>query len=123
MGNLPFFTNSPTSTMGKAMKAMKAMGAMRSMTQSDMFAQIEKSAGVKKKDCKAVFAALQTLVPDALKKHGKFTIPGVSMIKLRHKKARPAGKRMAFGKLVTVKAKPACKVVKCFAPKTLKDAF
>merc|ERR1711934_1207422 len=99
------------------------MGKARRMTQSDMFAQIEASAGVKKKECKAVFAALQTLVPDALKKHGKFTIPGVSMIKLRHKKATPAGKRMAFGKLVHVKAKSACKVVKCFAPKTLKDAF
>merc|ERR1711988_463221 len=106
--------------MGKSMKSMKAM---RAMTQSDMFAQIEASAGVKKKDCKAVFTALQDLVPDALKKHGKFTIPGVSMIKLRHKKATPAGKRMAFGKLMHVKAKPACKVVKCFAPKTLKEAF
>merc|ERR1712225_39263 len=102
---------------------MKAMKAKRSMSQSDMFAQIEASAGVKKKDCKAVFSALQDLVPDAVKKSGKFTIPGVVMIKLRHKKARPAGKRMAFGKLVHVKAKPACKVVKCFAPKTLKDAF
>merc|ERR1711988_784939 len=106
--------------MGKSMKSMKAM---RAMTQSDMFAQIEASAGVKKKDCKAVFNALQTLVPDALKKHGKFTIPGVSMIKLRHKKATPAGKRMAFGKEIKVKAKPACKVVKCFAPRTLKEAF
>merc|ERR1711988_61777 len=109
--------------MGAMVKAMGSMKAMRGMTQSDMFAQIEKSAGVKKKECKAVFAALQTLVPDALKKHGKFTIPGVSMIKLRHKKATPAGKRMAFGKEIKVKAKPACKVVKCFAPKSLRENF
>ena len=30
---------------------------------------------------------------------------------------------MAFGKMVTVKAKPACKVVKCFAPKSLRENF
>merc|ERR1719359_468208 len=102
---------------------MKAMKAMRGMSMGDVFSQLEASAGVKKKDCKAVFSALQNLVPDAVKKNGKFTIPGVVMVKLRHKKARPAGKRMAFGKLVHVKAKAACKVVKCFAPKTLKDAF
>ena len=46
----------------------------------------------------------------------------LSMIKLRHKKATPAGKRVAFGKELKVKAKPACKVVKCFAPKSLKSA-
>merc|ERR1712139_77407 len=105
------------------MKSMKSMKAMRGMTQSDMFAQLEAGAGVKKSECKKVFSALQTLVPDVLKKYGKFTIPGVSMIKLRHKKATPAGERMAFGKEIKVKAMPACKVVKCFAPKILKDAF
>merc|ERR1712057_20085 len=101
-------------------KAMKAMGAM---TQSDMFGALEKSSGVKKKDCKAVLGSLQGLVVSALKSHGKFVIPGVSRIKLRHKKARPAGKRMAFGKEIKVKAKPACKVVKCFAPKSLRENF
>merc|ERR1712057_154028 len=104
-------------------KAMKAMKAMRAMTQSDVFGALEKSSGVKKKDCKAVLGSLQGLVVSALKSHGKFVIPGVSMIKLRHKKARPAGKRMAFGKEIKVKAKPACKVVKCFAPKSLKENF
>merc|ERR1719456_2231723 len=102
---------------------MKAMKAMRAMTQSDTFAALEKSAGVKKKDCKSVVGALQGLVVSALKSHGKFVIPGVSMIKLRHKKATPAGKRIAFGKEIKVKAKPACKVVKCFAPKSLRSQF
>merc|ERR550514_372579 len=102
---------------------MKAMKAMRSMSQSDMFAQLEASAGVKKKDCKAIFSALQAIVPAELKGNGKFTIPGVAMIKLKTKKATKAGKRIMFGKEVKVKAKPACKVVKCFAPKSLKDAF
>merc|ERR1719263_919840 len=67
--------------MVKAMKAMKKGAAMRAMTQSDMFGALEKAAGVKKKDCKAVFGALQGLVVSALKSHGKFVIPGVSMIK------------------------------------------
>merc|ERR1739845_314945 len=42
-----------------------------------------------------------------LKSAGKFTIPGVCMVKTRKKPATPAGKREVFGKVVMVKAKPA----------------
>ena len=45
------------------------------------------------------------------------------MIKLKKKPATKAGKRMAFGKLVHVKAKPASSVVKCYAVKALKTAI
>merc|ERR1712100_1009479 len=54
---------------------------------------------------------------------GKFTIPGITMIKLKKKPATKAGKRMAFGKEVFVKAKPAKTVVKCYTVKALKDVF
>merc|ERR1719230_1689602 len=54
---------------------------------------------------------------------GKFTIPGLVMIKTRKKPARPATKKMMFGKMVKVKAKPAKTVVKAFCVKALKDEF
>ena len=72
---------------------------------------------------KAVMEALEGIIPGALKASGKFTIPGVTMIKLRKKPATKAGKRMAFGKEVFVKAKPARTLVKCYTVKALKDCF
>merc|ERR1711924_222461 len=67
--------------------------------------------------------ALEDLIPAQLKATGKFTIPGITMIKLKKKPATKAGKRMAFGKEVFVKAKPARTLVKCYTVKALKDAF
>ena len=44
------------------------------------------------------------------------------MVKSRHKPATKKCKRMAFGKEVTVKAKPARTVVKAFAVAALKKS-
>ena len=113
----------------KAMKAMKAMKRVsggskgRAMPKGEIFGAIESSSGVKKKEVKAVFASLEGLIPAQLKAAGKFTIPGITMIKLRKKPATKAGKRMAFGKEVFVKAKPARTLVKCYTVKALKDEF
>ena len=113
----------------KAMKAMKAMKRVskaakgRAMPKGEIFGAIESTSGVKKRDVKAVFESLGSLIPGQLKTTGKFTIPGITMIKLRKKPATKAGKRMAFGKEVFVKAKPAKTLVKCYTVKALKDAF
>merc|ERR1711964_371478 len=118
--------------MVKAMKAAKAMKAMkrvskavkgRAMPKGEIFGAIESSTGVKKKSVKAVFETLGSLIPTQLKSTGKFTIPGITMIKLRKKPATKAGNRMAFGKEVFVKAKPAKTVVKCYTVKAFKDSF
>ena len=101
-------------------KAMKAGG--KSMSKSDIAKAVEAKSGVKAKEVKAVMEALEGIIPGALKASGKFTIPGVTMIKLRKKPATPAGKRMAFGKEIKVKAKPARTIVKCFTAKSLKDS-
>merc|ERR1719514_28261 len=107
------------------MKAMKRVSAAkgRAMPKGEVFGAIEASSGIKKKDVKAVFGALESLIPGELKASGKFTIPGITMIKLRKKPATKAGKRMAFGKEVFVKAKPARALVECYTVKALKDAF
>merc|ERR1711861_55023 len=67
-----------------------------------------------------IFGALESLIPAQLKASGKFTIPGITMGKLRKKPATKAGKRMAFGKEVFVKAKPAKTLVKCYTVKALR---
>merc|ERR1711862_717082 len=102
-----------------AMKAMKAKAAAapamkaKAMTKSGLFESLEKASGVSKKDVKSVMESLESVATAELKNSGKFVIPGLTMLKLRQKAARKAGKRMAFGRLVTVKAKPATKQVKC----------
>merc|ERR1711985_39016 len=75
----------------------------------------------KKSEMSKVLEALAELVTKEVKSTGKFKIPGVCMVKTRHKPARKAGKRIAFGKEVKVKAKAAHTVVKCFAVKDLKS--
>merc|ERR1711908_139161 len=77
-----------------------------------LFAAISSKTGQKPKDVKAVFTSLQGIATTEVTKTGKFAIPQVVMLKL--KPARPAGKRMMFGKEVKVAAKKASKVVKAF---------
>merc|ERR1712146_529764 len=52
---------------------------------------------------------------------GKFTIPGLCMIKTKTKPATKAGMRLMFGKSVKVAAKPARTIVKAYCVKALKD--
>merc|ERR1712159_875790 len=103
------------------MKSMK--GSSKVMTKSDIFGALEASSGVAKKDVRSVFDALESVVTSAVKSNGKILLPGLCRVVLKHKKATKAGKRVAFGKTVMVKAKPARKVVKVFAAKALKDNF
>merc|ERR1712178_612480 len=101
-------TNAAVTMAKKAMKAMKkGMKAMK---------------GVKSMPKSGIADALGELAAKEVKSTGKFTIPGICMIKTRHKPATKAGKRMAFGKEVKVKAKPARTVVKAFAVAALKKS-
>merc|ERR1712146_378928 len=81
------------------------MGGARAMPANEIFSAIEAKTQVKKRDVKAIITSMTGLIPAALKKDGKFTIPGIAMIKLKKKKATPAGKRMMFGKEVKIKAR------------------
>merc|ERR1719476_337089 len=63
-----------------------------------------------------------SLAAKEVKKTGKFTIPGVAMVKTRVKPATKAGKREIFGKMCVVKAKPAKTVVKAYAVAAIKKA-
>merc|ERR1712232_1493239 len=103
--------------MGKHTRSMapKAMKAAAAMSQGALTAAIATATGLKAADCKKVLASLSAVGAKEVKGSGKFTIPGLAMLKLKTKPATKAGKRLMFGKLTVVKAKPAKKVIKGFA--------
>merc|ERR1719263_2755940 len=110
----------------KAMKAMKkgmkkAMKSVKSMPKSAIADALGEACEKKRSEVSKVLEALADLASKEVKK-GKFTIPGVCMIKTRHKPATKAGKRFAFGKEIKCKAKPARTVVKAFAVSALKKS-
>merc|ERR1719386_89298 len=106
----------------KVMKAMKSMKkGVQAMPKSAVADAMATACETKRGEMSKVLEALAELVTKEVKSTGKFKIPGVCMVKTRHKPARKAGKRIAFGKEVKVKAKAAHTIVKCFAVKDLKD--
>merc|ERR1719421_129484 len=109
----------------KAMKAMKK-GMKKSapaMSKTGIVEALASKSGVEKKACSSVLDGLSVLATAEVKKTGKFTIPGLCMLKTRIRPARKAGKTMAFGKTIKVKARKAMKIVKAFCVKALKDAI
>merc|ERR1712224_533218 len=113
----------------RAMVAMKVMKVMKkkavsakAMTKTGIADHLATSSGLKKKECVQLLESFATLATAEVKKSGKFTIPGLCMIKTRMKPARKAGTREAFGKTIKVKAAPAKKIVKAFCVSALKKS-
>merc|ERR1711988_967588 len=104
--------------MGKAMKAMKASSKV--MTKGALVKTLAEQHELKTKVCSGLLESLATVATTEVKKTGIFTIPGLCRIKTRVKPATKAGVRMAFGKEMQVKAKPAKTVVKAFPVAALK---
>merc|ERR1712138_26491 len=100
---------------------MKAMKGVKALPKSAIADALATACDGKRADASKFLEALADLASKEVKK-GKFTIPGVCMIKTRHKPATKAGKRFAFGKEIKVKAKPARTVVKAFAVAALKKS-
>merc|ERR1719157_301833 len=97
----------------KAMKAA-AMRAAPAMSKTGIAAALATGAGLKPAEAKKALESLVAVATKEVKANGKFTLPGLCMLKVRVKPATKAGKRTMFGKEVAVKAKPAKKVVKAF---------
>ena len=106
-----------------AMQATKAMKAAMKATKTKAMMAIAEQTELKPKSVKAVFGALVEIANAEVKKTEKFAIPHLVTLKLKHKPATKAGKRMMFGKEVKVAAKPARKIVKAFPAKALKDSI
>ena len=107
----------------KSMKAMKAMkggtpmskGAIAKALATAM--EMKKSEATKLLDCVAEIGTKETV------NVGKFTLPGLVMIKTKVKPATKAGKKMMFGEWLMVKAKPEKTVVKAYPAAALKKSF
>merc|ERR1712070_1053362 len=107
--------------MGAPMKkAMKAK-AGKAMTKGAIIKTLAEQHELKTKVCSGVLESLATLATTEVKKTGIFTIPSLCRIKTRRKPATKAGKRMAFGQEIKVKAKPARTIVKAFPVAALKQ--
>merc|ERR1719240_843631 len=105
------------------MKAMRSMKGKPAMTSGAITAKIAEKTDLKPKEVKSVLSALNDIAYSEVKKTEKFTIPQLCIVKLKHKAATKAGKKVMFGKEVRVKAMKARKVVKAFAAKPLKDSI
>merc|ERR1719262_376305 len=106
--------------MKKAMKAMKA--GKLAMSKGAIADALGAACEKKRAEMTKALDALVEVIHKEVKSTGKFKIPGVCMIKTRHKPATKAGKRMAFGQEIKVKAKPARTIVKAFPVADLKKA-
>merc|ERR1711964_13247 len=100
------------------MGAMKASG--KAMTKGAIVKTLAEQHEMKTKACSELLESLATLATAEGKKNGIFAVPGLCRIKTRRKPATKAGKRMAFGKEIKVKAKAARTVVKAFPVAALK---
>merc|ERR1719424_105304 len=102
--------------MAKAMKAMKKGKAMKaaakSLPKGGIADALAAKSGLEKKVVAGVVDDLVALATAEVKKAGKFTIPGLCMLKTRIRPARKAGMAQAFGKTIKLKARPAKKMVK-----------
>merc|ERR1719336_3339147 len=105
-----------------AMKAT-AMKGVVAMSKSAIVTELATATELKGSEVKTVLDSLTAVATKEVKKSGKFTIPGLVMIKTRMKPAMKAGKREVFGKVVMVKAKPAAKTVKGFCVAALKKSI
>ena len=105
----------------KAMKAMKAGGAV--MTKGALADALATEHGMKKSECGKLLDSLASIGAAEVKSAGKFTIPGLCMVKTRKKPATKATTREMFGKTVKVAAKPAKTVVKAYCVAALKKSI
>ncbi len=94
-------------------------------TKTEIYATLAEKTGLSKKQVSAVFEAFHELHSKELGKKGPgtLTVPNLYKIKVVHKpatKARP-GFNPATKQPITIKAKPARKVIKIQPLKALKD--
>merc|ERR1712039_947372 len=104
--------------MGKA----AAKAPVKAMSKGAIAAQLAEGHELKKTVASKIIDSLAEIGAKEVSTTGKFTTPGLVMIKTRKKPATKACTKEIFGKMCTVKAKPAKTVVKAFAVSALKKS-
>jgi nucleoid DNA-binding protein len=100
------------------------MASDKPLSKSEILNALAESTQMSRKDVDGVLQALETLIEDNLTKgSGIFNLPGLMKIYVHEKKATPEreGRNPATGDPITIKAKPASKVVKVRPLKKLKE--
>ena len=92
------------------------------MTKTAIAQQLADTAEIKRRVVTKIMDDLAEIGAKEVSTTGKFTIPGLVMIKTRKKPATKACTKEIFGKMQTIKAKPAKTVVKAFAVAALKKS-
>ncbi len=96
----------------------------RALTKAQTAAEVAAKSGLTKAQVHAAFDALADVIAKELKAGRPVAVAGLVKITLVHKaatKARQMPNPFAKGEMMSVKAKPARKVVKVRATKALKD--
>jgi DNA-binding protein HU-beta len=105
--------------------AKAATDKPKPMSKSEIVASLAESTGLGKKEVVSVLDGLEGLIGTSLGKKGSgvFALPGLLKIQVQVKKPTPAkeGINPRTGEKITIKAKPARKVVKVRALKKLKE--
>merc|ERR1712232_645875 len=97
-------------------------GASKVMTKSAIAKSIAEEFELKTTMGGKIISSLAETAAEEVKSNGKFTFPGLCMVKTRVKPATKAGEREVFGKVVMVKAKPARTIVKAYPVAALKKS-
>merc|ERR1711920_1157255 len=108
--------------MGSATKMAPMKTAKKPMTKTEFAKAIAEEHELKASTAGKIMNTLAEIISKEVKSTGKVTIPGVVMIKTRFKPATKATQREIFGKMQTVKARPARTVVKAFPVAALKKS-
>ena len=111
-----------------AAPAKKASAArVKSATKAEIYTSLADKTGLSKKQVSGVFQAMGELITKELGKKGPgiFVIPGLLKLKVVDKKAskeKQVPSPFKPGELMTIKAKPARRVIKAQPMKSLKDS-
>jgi DNA-binding protein HU-beta len=106
-----------------ATRERKKSSKPKAITKAELASRIAEKAGLTKVQVQAVFAAEIEIVGTELKAGRPVTIPGLAKITLHQKAATAArpGRNPFTGESITIKAKPARKVVRVRPLKALKS--
>merc|ERR1719316_1829298 len=93
------------------------------MTKTGISDALAAKSGLNKSEVSKIIEHFADLATTEVKKTGKFTVPGLCMLKTRIRPARKAGTTQAFGKTIKVKARAAKKIVKAYCTSALKNSI
>merc|ERR1712151_325982 len=101
---------------------MGARAAGKPLSKGGIAQAVAEDCELKSSQASKIIDSIAAIGTKEVVSNGKFTFPGLCMIKTRHKPATKACKKEIFGKMQTVKARPARTVVKAFAVAALKKS-